>query len=136
MVSLGKASKQSLKIFSPLYEKYKDTVGIYLGVSDNQEYFLRNDKTLYFYDFTIPELKIIIEFNGSGFHPNTSILTENEIQEWRALYSNKSAEAVIAHDNAKIAHAKSMGYDVLVIWDTDDKDAAIKLIEELIENKL
>lgn len=91
---------------------------------------------MYFYDFTIPELKIIAEFNGSMFHPNTNILTEHEIQDWKSLYSNLPAEVVIANDIAKIKLAESHGYTLLTIWDTDNIIEAQNKIRNLIEHKL
>lgn len=135
-VKLGKASKQSLVVFESIYLEYKDRISIFLGVDNNQEYFLRNGNTLYFYDFTIPELKIIAEFNGSMFHPNTNILTEHEIQDWKSLYSNLPAEVVIANDIAKIKLAESHGYTLLTIWDTDNIIEAQNKIRNLIEHKL
>lgn len=136
MVRLSKASKQSLNVFLPIYEKYKSCLTIYLGIEDNSEYFLRHEESLFFYDFTIPELKIIIEFNGSKFHPNVNILTEQEIKDWKSLFSNESADVVMAKDILKQKIAEAHGYDYITIWDTDDINNSIQKIENLIKEKL
>ena len=65
MVSFSNASKESLNVFLPLYNKYKNDVLVYIGIDESNEYFLRDGKSIYFYDFTIPSLKIIVEYNGS-----------------------------------------------------------------------
>jgi len=136
MISFCNASKESLKVFEPVYKKYKDKVRIYLGVEDNHEYFLRDGKSIVFYDFAIPQLKIIVEFNGSKFHPNTNVLTENELKNWKSLFSNQNADTVIAKDISKKKIAEHNGYTVITIWDTDDKNQAISKIENLIEERL
>ena len=136
MVKLSRASNQSLMVFENIYEKYKDIIPIYLGVDNNQEYFLRDDKTLYFYDFTIPSLKIMAEFNGSKFHPNLELLSESDKSRWTSLFSEESADVVLARDNAKIKLAEHRGYTVIIVWDTDDYTNARCNIEELIEERM
>jgi hypothetical protein len=132
-VKLGRASAASLKVFRPIYDKYKDKFKIYLGVDDNVEYFLRADKTLFFYDFTIPELKLIVEFNGSAWHPNTALLSPTQLQEWTGIFTETTADAILAKDYAKKKVAESYGYTVIVIWDTDEVSESINKIEKIIE---
>lgn len=136
LVSFCNASKESLKIFLPLFGKYKNDITIYLGIEGNNEYFLRNGKTIYFYDFTIPELKIIVEYNGSKFHPNVQHLTEAELKSWKSLFSNESAELVLAKDEAKRKVAEHNGYTVITVWDTDNINESIEKINNLIKERL
>jgi hypothetical protein len=136
MVSFCNASKESLQVFLPLYNKYKDKVLIYLGIDESCEYFLRDEKTIYFYDFTIPKLNLIVEYNGSKFHPNCDILTEGELKNWRGLFSNESADVVIAKDNVKRKVAENKNYTVITVWDTDDIDESIGKINKLIKERL
>lgn len=134
-VRLGKASKKSLQVFLPVYKEYKDKTRIYLGIEESQEYFIREDKTLYFYDFTLPDLKLIVEFNGSKFHPNFKLLEKTELKSWRALFSGYNAETVMALDKAKRSLAEEKGFTVLVIWDTDDVSESIEKIKQIIEDR-
>lgn len=135
MVSFCNASKESLEVFLPIYKKYKNQLKIYLGIEESHEYYLHNDNSIIFYDFTIPELKIIVEFNGSKFHPNSKILTESQLKNWRSLFSNETAETVVAKDTAKRKIAEHHGYTVITVWDTDNKEESIKIIEKLIESR-
>ena len=135
LVKFGCASKESLGLFQPLYDKYKDKFKIYLGITDNVEYFLRNEETIFFYDFTIPQLKLIVEYNGSVWHPNKELLTSTQLLEWKNVYTNAPASVVLAIDEAKRKLAESNGYTVIVIWDTDDVTNSIKKIENIIEGK-
>ena len=134
MTKLGRASKASLAIFQPIYEQYKDDYSIYLGVDDNIEYFLRDNNTLYFYDFVIPELRIIVEYNGSKFHPNKATLTEPEWRDWKCVYSELDADTAFMKDCIKQQLAIANGYTFLTIWDTDPIDASIRTIIDMIEN--
>ena len=136
MVSFCNASAESLKVLLPLYNKHKDDVAIYLGIEGSNEYFLRNEKTIFFYDFTIPELKIIVEYNGSKFHPNVQYLTESELKNWKSLFSNEPAELVQIKDATKRKIAEHNGYTVITVWDTNNVDESINMIDNLIKEKL
>lgn len=68
---IGKASKESLKLFVPLYKilrkQYKyNLYDILFGIKGLKEYLLydKETKTRKLYDFTILSEKIIFEFNG------------------------------------------------------------------------
>lgn len=77
----GKASKESLRFFIPLYKRLRlcgiNREDIYLGVSGSREYFIYDYDTtkIRFFDFTILSKKLIIEYDGSYWHS-----TENAIQ--------------------------------------------------------
>lgn len=133
MVSLQKASKESMKLFLPLLDHFKDRVKIYIGYEDRNEFFINYKKQLYFYDFTIPELNLIIEFNGQKFHPNYKILNEDEIKEWQCLFSNLQASEKKKLDDKKINVAVNKGFNVIEIWDTDLENEGDQLISDLID---
>ena len=68
---IGKASKESLKLFIPLYKilrkNYRYNIyDILFGIKGLKEFFLydKKTKTRKLYDFTILSEKIIFEFNG------------------------------------------------------------------------
>ena len=62
----------SLKIFIPLYKQLGrlgvDRKFIHLGVKGSREYVINTGENVYFYDFTIKNVKIICEFNGLMYH--------------------------------------------------------------------
>lgn len=115
-------SKESLKIFDKLYEWLIETyknVCVYYGNNGKQEYFLydKDNKKYNFYDFTIlyKNIKIIIEYNGEKFHPYYG-LTNEELNNWKQLYTNRTADEVIKMDNDKKDMAINNNFNYLVIW--------------------
>jgi hypothetical protein len=128
-------SKESLKIFSVIYERIKDLTNIcvYYGDPkiDKKEYFLydKSEKRYYFYDFTIlkDDLKIIIEYNGSKFHPRKYSLTEEEWKNWRCLFNEDiDADTKYKYDCKKRDLALDNGFQYLEIWSDDVFDSNIE----------
>lgn len=115
------ASKESRKIFdiiiSEIEQSYKD-IEYYIGYPEagNEEYFIIDEKTskIFFYDFTIPELKIIIEFHGKSYHYNEEIgcIETN----WR----NLDNELIKHKDLLKKELAENNEFEYIVIWEGSD----------------
>jgi hypothetical protein len=76
IVPIGKASKESLRYFIPLYRFLRSSgikrTDIYLGISGSQEYFIFDQETKKFrlYDFVILSKKLILEYDGKYWHSN------------------------------------------------------------------
>ena len=133
-VDSGKASKESLKIFLPLLDLYKNKFRCYLGYEDHHEWFiwdndLRKQRR---YDFTLREAKIIIEYNGETFHPNKDKLNESEWNNWVSPFSRKNADKVYHHDREKIKLAEENGFKVLELWSSTSVEENIKIANEFI----
>lgn len=130
------SSKQADEFFEKLYNiclvhglEEKD---IYF--SKTSEWFLRNGEKLFWYDFTIPKLKIIIEFNGEHIHPNQN--WDEEIKKsWKHAYTKQSFEEVQLYDTCKLKTAKDKGFDVYVIWSKSNLDEEIIKMEERINDR-
>jgi hypothetical protein len=109
-VRFGRASKESLKIFIPLYKwlrkKGYKREDIMMGVNGSCELSLIQNNKVVCYDFTIIPLNIIIEFNGVKFHART--LTDHVIRG--------SAEKSIKSDEFKKMVAENNDYSLLTIW--------------------
>jgi hypothetical protein len=129
------ASKESLKVFNPIIEtimneydiKYDD---IFIGSSERNEYFLRNEKDIYFYDFTIKSKKIIIEYNGVLFHP------KSEKSDWvNPMYRELSSEDAYNKQKRKLQTAIDSGFSVFEIWsdDVDKYDKCLNFIKNNIK---
>jgi len=114
------------------------------SLSDLEIYYGKNEMILwdrerkkpYFYDFSIPFLKLIIEYNGSAFHPNVNLLSFEELQKWICPFTKQRAPEKSKRDEEKINLAKSLGYEVLVVWDTDSFEYKLKNSVDLIKKKL
>ena len=143
-VSFFKASKESLKIFIPLY-KYLRKNGIfrddiYLGVKGSNEFKLHDltrNKT-YSYDFTITSLKTIVEYHGERFHPNVEKYGFDYLKENWGKEFNVNLEEKIDFDLNKKQTAIDNGYDYIEIWSSDDENTIneklLKLKNKIYEN--
>lgn len=99
----------------------------------NNEYYINSNKKFYMYDFTIRNLKIIIEYNGSHVHPNRDKLNESKWKKWKNPYNKKNADECYKFDKIKIDAAKEKGFDVIVIWDYEVKKEKFKTKNKLID---
>lgn len=127
----GYVSKESLKFFIPLY-KYCRKLGlkredIFLGVTGSKEFFIKDNNANYntgkFYDFTIKSLKIIVEYNGTYWHPRNR-------EEWK---NPTDFDTALASDIYKQNLAKNIGMDYNVVWSDDDKVEALNYLKQHIK---
>ncbi len=131
-----------INLFYPLLEELSkiNIDNYFIGVPGNKEYYMSktsvNDNrcTNYFFDFVIPEIKLIVEYNGSRWHYNDnydySYLTEEKC--WKAF---PSVDKMKNADNKKIRFIKNKGYTLINVFDTDNFVNKIKLIIETIKEK-
>ena len=116
----NQASKQSIKFFEPLMEKL-DSLNIkyHIGFGNNEEFFLaKGNEYFYSYDFCIPIMKLIIEYNGEHIHPNPNMSIENW-QVWRHCWTKKTADECREFDQQKIKIAEKNGYKVIEVFESD-----------------
>jgi len=131
-VGYGKSSKESLiNFFNEFILLLPDNLRYYIGIAGNKEYFLFDDThKMRLFDFTIPELKIIIEYHGSLWHYNPQRLLKSPYE----TLSSRNQK-----DIYKKELAESYGYDYYVVFDTDKfvskQQELIKIIKEKYENK-
>ena len=122
-----RASKSSITAFLPGYKFLRRSGisknSIWWGVGESTEYFIREKNDIRFYDFTVPELKIIVEFNGSRYHPTKKHLQEKLSATSIAGCSNiQDIKDRYQRDLDKVKLAKKNGYSVLILWDTETKE--------------
>jgi hypothetical protein len=132
-VPICRASKESLSIFEPLINilikdyniNYDD---IYIGYKDKNEFFLKKEDSIFFYDFVIRSSKIIIEYNGVLFHPKM------ENSEWINPFDKKiSAKMAFDKQQLKIKTAQEYGFKILEIW-SDESDNLNKCLDFIKNN--
>lgn len=133
----GKASKESLNIFLPLLNFVRELDmedQLSFGYENNREFYLQNvsEDKVYIYDFTLRKIKVIIEYNGTTWHPNKNKLTEAEWKTWLEPYSKMSADEKYAYDEKKRKFAEDKGFAVLEVWSDDDIEYSIKKAKEFI----
>lgn len=127
-------SRQSSELFTPFYDLYKNTYTCFLEPF-TKEFLIKSKekKKFYLYDFTIKELGLIFEFNGSHVHANPSWPKE-KLDNWRQCFNHETAYENIKHYKQKILAAEQQGFKVVVLWNTDKNSPEI--ISREIEAKL
>ena len=76
-----------------------------------------NNKKAYFYDFVDTKNKKVIEFNGDLYHANPSLFNENDCPN--PFNKKLTAKEIWEYDKQKLDHIKSLGYQVLIIWESN-----------------
>ena len=88
----------------------------------------------YYYDFFIPSINTIIEYNGDYWHANP-----HKYQSGSYLNIQRKGSVLVndiwKKDEIKINSAKLMGYNVFLLWESDFKTFGIdNLLKELHKN--
>ena len=130
-------SKESLILFKKIYKKirkYLQRNEIYWGISGSKEYFLYNKdlKKVFFYDFTIPSLKIIIEYHGKRYHPNPK-WDQEKWNKWNFMGLNAKEKRDM--DIYKNKVAEDYGFEVIEIFSDEVNESIIELIINKIIEK-
>lgn len=139
-----KSSYEAFKFFIPIYKFLRfnniSQSDIYWGVGKSNEYFIYNNDInnkykIFFYDFTIPKLNIIIEYNGITFHPNPS-WCKKDLEKWKNPFTNENHINVLNKDEYKKNIAINKGFNVYEIYSDDNIKNKQNEIIEILKNKL
>lgn len=103
----------------------------FLYLPKNSELLLEKIGGFYKYDFCIPELKFIIEFNGDIFHGNPQLFSESDCPN--PYDRTLTAKQMWLKDKEKIDLAKSKGFDVMVIWERDYRNNPEIIVNDIIK---
>lgn len=129
----GSRSYEARHFFLRLYKRLRKAgyarQDIQFGANGSREYTIRDDNLKKYnrYDFCVISKKLIIEYNGSIWHPRKERLTEYQYTNWKMPWHPEiSAEEKELKDLNKLKFAQDRGYDIIEIWDTDDKLTALQ----------
>jgi len=114
-------SKISQDLFIRLYSVFPE---ILFG---NNEIQLTVNEYSYIIDCIHCEKKKIIEFYGNYWHANPTRFNEND------LIHRKIAKDIWKKDARKINDLNQLGYDVLIVWESDFKNNPEETIEKCIQ---
>jgi hypothetical protein len=134
---MASVSKESLIFFIPIYKKLRATIErneIFWGIGGSNEYFIWDsaENKIFFYDFVIPQYKIILEYHGKRYNPNPS-WSEEKWNKWNLF--GMSAEDKRKLDLYKKKIAENNGYKLIEIFSDDVKKINIDmLIDEILTN--
>ena len=87
----------------------------------------------YICDIFIPEINLIIEYNGDYWHCNPKKYESNYYHK----YKKKTAKEIWEYDKNKIDLLIEKGYNYEIIWESDfNKDSNIvkNLIKKYVQN--
>lgn len=118
-------SNVSQILFDSICDKLESIDHIFYGRKNN-EISLSNGKRGFLYDFTDTLNKKIIEFNGDVYHGNPLLFTESDRPH---PFRDVTSKELWEKDRIKIELAKSHGFEVLVIWESEykkDKELTVK----------
>lgn len=90
-----------------------------------------NNGIVYYYDFVDSKNKKIIEFNGDCFHANPLLF--DKFDKPHPFNKELLAEDIWRFDNEKISFIKNLGYDVLIVWESDYYKNKEETINKCIE---
>jgi len=114
-INFNSRSKSEIEIFEKIKKQFTNT---------------KHSKVLrpYICDIFIPELNLIIEYNGDYWHCNPNKYNFDYYHELKKM----SAEEIWNYDKKKIDLIKSNGYNLEVIWETEYNKNP-KLINKIIK---
>ncbi len=129
----GAASKESLKIFVPLYEYLLDNGisadDIKWGVEGSKEYSISRFR----YDFTILSMCVIIEYHGIHWHPKSP-----DDVVWKGLYRpdkcDYKCDEKWYYDRHKKQVAEDAGFTVIEVW-SDETFDLIEMVGDIMDDE-
>lgn len=126
------ASKESLILVDRLLNDFPELVEHRLYYFSNpHEYVLNSNGNKYCYDFTIKNLNLMIEYNGTKWHPKS-----RTDEEFRPIFESQGTrESIFDRDQHKKEIAELNGFTVLYCW-SDNVENDYEKIKSEIQNRL
>lgn len=120
------ASKASKRDLAPILE-FLDAKKIKYYF-DKTEYGLRTENNYFYYDLVVPDLKLVVEYDGESFHPHPN-LSEAERLTWRQVYTRRTADEVDDLDRKKSsAILEKRGFSTIRVYErSSSEDVALLL---------
>ncbi len=126
----SQVSQELFLSISKFYDNTSRFSNVYFAVK-NKEYFISTSESFFVYDFVDIEYKRIIEYNGDKYHANPDKYNESDCPN--PFRKDKTAKEIWKKDQKKNQVAESVGFEVLVIWDSEYKKSKSKVLERCID---
>lgn len=110
---------------------YHSITNVFLEISIDTQFIIKNNKGYKIYDFIIKDKNIIIEFNGDFWHMNPKTYKATDIHP----IAKYTAQEKWLIDKDKKMLAESFGFKVIDIWESDwikDPDKVLDYIKGII----
>lgn len=125
-------SNESTQFFKPIVDELAGQFVVHIGAT---EYYINYNSKFWKYDFCIPELKLIIEYNGTHVHPRSDF-----DDNWTHAFTRETKTERMTHDLMKHNAAVAKGFEVLYVWSdrdiTQQQDMVRSEIKRRIESQL
>ena len=102
------------------------------GVEFEQQFHIKG--VPYQYDFWIPSLWLIVEFQGDFWHANPAKYPAQTVMFMPQSKASTTAEQIWSRDAEKRRQAEECGYRVVYVWESDFKKDGMKAIECLLKS--
>jgi hypothetical protein len=125
-------SKISIELFDNLDEYVINLIGDVSYYATKNSEFCKYDllnKRVYFYDYVIPILNLVIEFNGDYYHCNPRKYTQTD--HVNMLGKMIPVNTIWEKDRVKNDFMKSLGFTVIVVWEFDYRSNKQQVIDNL-----
>lgn len=126
------ASKESMSnLFNFILdylEKSSFPLQYYVGARGKKEFSIFKNNKRYFYDFAIPDIKLIVEYHGSRYH-------YNENCNYDKLNTYLTLDELKIKDELKRKFTTELGYTYIEVYDTDNFEEKINMIINIIKQK-
>lgn len=136
----GRSSKECYEFIKPIYDfltqnEFKDEE-IYFQENNGEYYLIDKDNNYYFYDFVVPDLNLVIEYNGTHVHPKQE-WSENKKGNWKHAFTKENYNVIIEKDIFKENLAlENNFYNYFIIWSDEDKLSKTEEIKSTIFKEL
>lgn len=122
----------NMKIINNLSDKIKHHE-IFYQSNTTSEYFITNEATqsIYLYDFTIPDIKFAIEFNGDFYHANPIYYTADDTINPNGI--NILAKDIWERDRIKVKALEDHGFMVHIVWEHDYRKNPEEVVDKCVE---
>jgi hypothetical protein len=121
-------SKSSQQLFDSISINKKDS----LYATNGGEFRLpKNGGGIWMYDFVYLKNKKIIEYNGDQYHANPNIFKSDDYPH--PFRKGRKSEEIWEKDKIKLDVAKSHGFEVLVIWDSEYRKNKKETIQKCLD---
>lgn len=126
-------SKISQELFDNILLEYVGNYDkIYYATLNKEYYISKKDIGFFAYDYVDISTKKIIEFNGDVYHANPLKYSSEDYHHPFYKENGPMARETWNRDELKINLAKSEGFEVLVVWDSEYKQSKKETIKKCL----
>lgn len=126
------SSKEATSVFDELLMIINLTINENVqAIYGSREFYIEDPKNnkYNFYDFTLPDYNIIVEYNGIAWHPREDII------DWKPIYKTTlTVDEIIQNNINKMLLAEENGFKIFTIWSDFTESQKYEIFEEIVDS--